>query len=288
MSEGSKVPMKTIRSIDSMQKESQRLKKRGLKIGFVPTMGYLHEGHLTLLRAARKKCDIVVVSIYVNPLQFGLPRDFKKYPRDLKRDQKLLKKEKVDYLFIPADSQMYPRGLATGVEPDRELSGVLCGLSRPGHFRGVATVVVKLFNIIQPESAFFGEKDYQQLLIIKRLVEDLNLPVKIIGCPLVREKDGLAYSSRNACLKRSPRKIAPVLYQALLLGKKIIKAGEVSEPAVKMALKNFLSQERKIKIDYLAIVDPQTLKEVRRIEGKVRLVIAAKIGPVRLIDNLLV
>lgn len=277
--------MKIFNSPKLLQEEIIKLKKRGKIIGLVPTMGALHKGHLTLVRKARQQSDLVVASIFVNPLQFGLGEDFQKYPRNLAFDRALLNQEKVDYLFFPDAGEIYPPDFKTEVEV-KKISELLCGRARPGHFKGVATVVLKLFNIIGPDLAFFGEKDYQQLLIIKQMVKDLNLPVKIVACPIVREKDGLAASSRNFYLSSDERKSASILYKALLKGKQLIKSGQSSGPAIVMAMKNLINTEPRVKIDYLAVVDPATLEEVRKITGSVRLMLAVVIGSTRLIDNL--
>ncbi len=270
-----------------MRSFSAKAKCRGKTIGFVPTMGALHEGHFSLIELARKQCDILVVSIFVNPIQFGPKEDLKKYPRDLKRDCRSLKAFDPDILFLPQEKEMYPKGFKTMVEVEG-LSERLCGRSRPGHFRGVATVVAKLFAIVSPDRAFFGEKDYQQQLIIRQMVSDLNLPVGIISLPTVREWGGLAMSSRNAYLDPAERKSATILYRALLLGRELITHGETKPHKVASRMRSLIFSEPLVRIDYLAIADPASLEEVTRIRGKVLLALAAYVGKTRLIDNMLV
>lgn len=279
--------MREIRDIKEMRSYSLKMKGRGKTIGFVPTMGYLHEGHLSLVEAARKKADIVVVSIFVNPIQFGPREDFSRYPRDLKRDKKLLKNFDIDVLFLPETSQMFPEGYKTYVEVE-ELSKKMCGRSRPTHFRGVTTVVAKLFYIVHPDYAFFGEKDFQQLVIIKRMVKDLNLPVEIISLPTVRDFDGLAMSSRNEYLNPKERKSATILYRALTLAKEEIERGERDPRRILLRLRSLIGCEPCVRIDYVVIVDPETLEEVKEIKGKVLIALAAYIGKARLIDNMVV
>lgn len=257
--------MTLINSIPKLQKLILKEKSKGKKITFIPTMGALHEGHLSLIRAARKKGDVVVVSIFVNPIQFGPREDYKTYPRPISRDKKLLEKCGIDILFQPDAKDMYPDGYSTYVSEER-LSNKMCGISRPGHFKGVCTVVLKLFNIVQPDTAFFGQKDYQQALIIKRMVRDLNLPIKIEIMPTVREKDGLAMSSRNQYLSPEERKKAVLLYQSLLR---------------KKPLKGF-------ELDYFVKVDKNTLKPVKKIRKDTLLAIAGWVGKTRLIDNIIV
>jgi pantoate--beta-alanine ligase len=277
--------MKIISSWRRMQKIALDLKKRGKKIGFVPTMGALHLGHLSLIRKAVRKSNVVVVSIFVNPLQFGPADDFKKYPRDFKKDQALLESEKVDYLFFPSEKEIYPPDFKTAVEIKR-LSQILCGRFRPGHFIGVATVVLKLFNIVQPDYAFFGEKDYQQLVIIRQLGHDLNWPVKIISGGIIRKRSGLALSSRNLYLSGGQEKKAAVLYGALLKARSLVSKGEKSSPRIIMVISQMI-EEAGGRIEYVAVVDPVTLEEVRKITKPVRVLLAARIAGIRLIDNLL-
>jgi pantoate--beta-alanine ligase len=279
--------MKVIEKIKDMKKISKDLIMDGKSIGFVPTMGYLHEGHLSLVRRARKENDIVVVSIFVNPTQFGPNEDFDKYPRDTERDLRLLEAENVDFAFIPSVEEMYPEGYATYVIVER-LTEVLCGKSRPGHFRGVATVVTKLFNIVKPTRAYFGQKDAQQFRVLKRMVEDLNMDVEMIEAPIVRESDGLAMSSRNVYLSPEERKQAVALFEALNLAKETIEKGERDVEKIKQIMREWLSKYDKVIIDYIEIVDEKNLTPLSKIEGKVLIAIAAFVGKARLIDNIIV
>jgi pantoate--beta-alanine ligase len=280
--------MRIIKNIKEMQATSMGLLREGKTIGFVPTMGALHEGHLSLLRAAKKDNDIVVVSIFVNPLQFGPMEDFERYPRDLEGDSEKLRKEGVDILFFPDMRDMYPSDFRTYVEV-QGLSEKLCGAFRPGHFRGVATVVTKLFNIVKPSRAYFGAKDYQQTVIIKRLVNDLNMDIEVIVCPTVREPDGLAMSSRNLYLNPEERRAALVIYRTLQEVAGLIKKGEKNPEVLKRhALKALGSEPLVSSIDYAGIYDPESLEEVSEIKGRVLIAIALRIGQTRLIDNIMV
>ncbi|MFH1576112.1 MAG: pantoate--beta-alanine ligase [Candidatus Margulisiibacteriota bacterium] len=279
--------MRTIKDPKEMQAYSLKMKGQGKTIGFVPTMGYLHEGHLSLVAAAKTKADIVVVSIFVNPTQFGPEEDFRSYPRDLKHDKKLLNDFAVDILFFPSAARMYPKGSQSFVDPGG-LAEKMCGLSRPNHFRGVDTIVAKLFNIVQPNLAFFGEKDYQQQLIIRKMTEELNFPTKVISLPTIREFDGLAMSSRNKYLLPEQRKQAAILYQVLRLAKKEIKGGEKNSRRLLSRLRRLMASAPSLKLDYLVIVDPETLEETKTIKGKTLIALAAYIGKTRLIDNLVV
>jgi pantoate--beta-alanine ligase len=276
--------MEVIESISEMKNLVKDWKRQGLSIGFVPTMGYLHEGHLALVRRAKELSDRVVVSIFVNPIQFAPGEDYQRYPRDLERDKALLEKEGVDVLFSPKAQEMYPPGFQTYVEV-KELSSGLCGRYRAGHFIGVATVVLKLFNIVQPEIAVFGEKDYQQLKIIQRMVQDLNLDVKIISHPTVREEDGLAMSSRNTYLSPEERKSAIALYKALNLAEELINQGERRVNLLKSKLKEFIESYPYTKVQYIEFVHPETLKEVERVDEPTLLALAVFVGKARLIDN---
>jgi len=277
--------MQEIRKIKEMRSFSQRVKAFGKTIGFVPTMGALHEGHLSLVTEARRKSGVVVVSIFVNPIQFGPKEDYTHYPRNLARDKKLLKEVGTDVIFVPEVEEMFPEGFKTYVEVEA-LSKVMCGKSRPTHFKGVTTVVAKLFNIVLPDYAFFGEKDYQQQVIIKQMVKDLNFPVEIITLPTVREFDGLAMSSRNAYLSEKERKIAPILYQALTLAKEEIKKGERDPQKVIRKMRTLIAQEPAVRLDYITLVHPETLEELKVIRGRVLIALAAYLGKARLIDNL--
>jgi len=278
--------MKVIREINKMQRISDDLRKKGKKIAFVPTMGYLHEGHLSLVRIAKRWGDVVVVSIFVNPTQFGPSEDYKSYPRDEKRDLSLLKKEKVDIAFIPSVEDMYPENYQTYVEVT-DLSKYLCGKSRPGHFKGVCTVVTKLFNIVKPHYAVFGEKDYQQLKIIERMTADLNMDVKIIPGPTVREKDGLAMSSRNVYLSEEERKSALSLSKALNEVKRMVREDDERNCEVLIKkVREMIEMEPHTKIDYVEIVHPSTLEPIKKIEDKAVIALAVFVGRARLIDNM--
>lgn len=250
-------------------------------------MGYFHEGHLSLMRAARKENDVVVVSLFVNPTQFGPNEDLDRYPRDFDRDQRLAAEVGVDAIFAPTPEEMYPPGYATYVEVER-LSQGLCGQSRPGHFRGVATVVCKLFNIVQPDRAYFGQKDFQQQLIIRRMVRDLNFPLTIVTVPTVREPDGLAMSSRNAYLSPEERKSALALIRSLKQGEALIRSGERQAQKIRQAMAETLGSDPRVCIDYVEVRDPESLEPVFTIDGEVLLAVAAFVGQTRLIDNLVV
>lgn len=254
--------------------------------GFVPTMGYLHEGHLSLVRRARAENDRVAVSIFVNPTQFGPHEDYARYPRDLERDLRLLEPLGVDLVFVPSVEEMYPPGFQTWVIVE-EVSRPLEGASRPGHFRGVATVVAKLFNILQPDRAYFGQKDAQQTVVIRRMVQDLNIPVEIAICPTVREPDGLAMSSRNTYLNPEERRAATVLFRALQAAKARYEAGERDAERLREAMREVIRAEPLARIDYVSVAHPETLQELERVEGPALLSLAVYIGTTRLIDNLM-
>ncbi len=277
--------MRIYRSIDEMHAACRNLSSEGKSLGFVPTMGALHEGHLSLLRAARGRSNVVAVSIFVNPLQFGPQEDYAKYPRNFERDRQMLEAEGVALLFAPAAEEMYPKGSTTLVSVEG-LSERLCGVSRPGHFRGVATVVAKLFNIVEPDFAFFGQKDAAQCALIRRMVRDLNLDVEIIVCPTVRERDGLAISSRNAYLEPQERKSATVLYRALARIQLLADRGERRASALLAAAHEVLAEEPQVKPDYLEIVDGENLQPVGDISQGALVAVAAIIGNTRLIDNI--
>jgi len=275
--------MVVVKNIDEMKKICRELRKEKT-IGFVPTMGYLHEGHLSLVRHSKKENDITVVSIFVNPTQFGPNEDYNSYPRNLNRDASLLEKEDVDYVFIPEIEQMYPKDYSTYINEEK-LSRHLCGRSRPGHFRGVCTVVTKLFNIVKPNRAYFGQKDAQQFRVIRRMVRDLNMDVEVIECPIVREPDGLAMSSRNIYLSTEERNQALALNRSLKIAENLYRSGEKNTERMKEKIVQYLSSFDKIKIDYVEIVSEETLEPVEKIEGKVIVAIAAWVGKARLIDN---
>lgn len=259
-------------------------KKRGRVIALVPTMGYLHRGHLSLIERAKQTGAFVVLSIFVNPLQFGPNEDYSSYPRDLERDANLVEVAGVDALFHPSSEEMYPRPMVTYVEVG-QLDSVLCGAKRPGHFRGVATIVSKLFHIVQPDLAFFGQKDYQQYLVIQRMVSDLNLPIEICPVSIVREEDGLALSSRNVFLTSEQRQEAKVLSQSLNEAETCLRAGERSAREIEKQLRETISRHCHGLIDYVEVRDARDLSEVTTIEGPVLIALAVKFGSTRLIDN---
>ncbi|HOP86158.1 MAG TPA: pantoate--beta-alanine ligase [Syntrophorhabdaceae bacterium] len=276
--------MKIINSIYEMQKQAEALRASKKIIGFVPTMGYLHEGHLSLVRKARELSDIVVVSIFVNPTQFGPNEDLDRYPRNFERDRKLLEQENTDIIFYPEAKDMYPEGFCTYVQV-RGMEDFLCGKSRKGHFIGVATVVIKLFNIVKPHYAVFGLKDYQQFKIIERMVKDLNMDLEVIPYPTVREKDGLALSSRNTYLSEEERKKALIIYESIKTLKEMFKKGIRDPNALKQRAKEMLESEGGVIIDYISICDTETLEELTIIKDKALYAVACFVGKTRLIDN---
>lgn len=279
--------MEIVKEISKMKEISKFWKRQGYKIAFVPTMGFLHEAHLALVKKAKELGDKTVVSIFVNPLQFGPKEDFREYPRDLERDLALLEKEKVDAVFIPETEEMYPPDFQTYVEVTKLTTG-LCGAFRPGHFKGVTTVVLKLFNIVNPDIAIFGEKDYQQLQVIKQMIKDLNLDIEIVAHPTVREKDGLAMSSRNIYLSSAERESAISLYKALLLAQKLVKEGEKDSQKIKEEMEKFIYSFPFTKVQYIEFVDPQTLDPIDKINKPVLCALAVYVGKARLIDNMLI
>ncbi|MGC9055620.1 MAG: pantoate--beta-alanine ligase [Candidatus Saccharicenans sp.] len=277
--------MEIAKTIEEIGQKVADWKKSGFKIGFVPTMGYLHEGHLSLVRESKKRTDRTVVSIFVNPTQFGPNEDYQIYPRDLERDQKLLLEEGVDLIFYPPVEVMYPEGYKTYVEV-KELQDQLCGRSRPGHFRGVCTVVLKLFNIVQPDEAYFGWKDAQQVIIIQKMVEDLNLSVKVIPRPIIRDPDGLALSSRNTYLRPEERKAALALNRSLDLAAELIRKGELNAEIIRRRMLELIEQEPLARVDYVEIVDLKNLEKVEKLDRDVLIALAVYVGRTRLIDNL--
>jgi pantoate--beta-alanine ligase len=279
--------LKIYTSIDEMHSASRAARQAGRRLGLVPTMGALHEGHLSLVRAARSSADIVAATIFVNPTQFGPNEDLAKYPRSFERDRNLLQSEGVELLFAPSVEEMYPAGAVTWVTVE-ELSNKLDGRSRPGHFRGVTTVVSKLFHIVEPDVAFFGQKDAAQVAIIRRMVRDLNLPVHITVCPIVREPDGLAMSSRNAYLDPEQRKEALVLQRSLLVVQQLIEQGESSASNLIVAGRQEFADKPSVRLDYFEIVNPDTLDPIQAIEDHALIAVAAYVGGTRLIDNLLI
>lgn len=277
--------MKIIRRIKKIQEYVSQAKKAGKTIGFVPTMGALHEGHLSLIRQAGKENDVVVVSIFVNPTQFGPKEDYKKYPRPLAKDTRLAKSAGADVIFNPSAAEMYPAGYQTYVEVGK-ITKVLCGTSRPGHFRGVATVVNKLFNAVPADKAYFGQKDYQQVQVIKQMVKDLNIAVQVVTCPIIREQDGLAMSSRNQYLNAEERKSAICLYEALKVAKAMIKSRIKDTSKIKKEIRNIVESNLLAKVDYIEIVNAETLEPIKMIKGKVVIALAVYVGKTRLIDNM--
>ena len=276
--------MKTIKNIPDMMQSSASLRSENLKIAFIPTMGFLHEGHLSLVREGKKRGDRVVVSIFVNPMQFNEQADLEAYPVSFQRDVDSLKAEGADILFAPKTLEIYPEGFQTSVA----LSGLskgLCGDSRPGHFNGVTTIVAKLFNIVRPDIALFGEKDYQQLALIRQMVEDLSFGIDIVGMPIVREADGLAMSSRNSRLKKDDRLAALSLYKALKKGLELFRSGERSVDIIIKTAKGELAAG--VVLDYMEICDPRTLVTLKTINKNALFALAAKLGDVRLIDNII-
>jgi len=279
--------VEVVREIGEVRRLLEPARRAGKSIGFVPTMGYLHEGHLSLIEKARAENDRVVVSIFVNPTQFGPGEDSQRYPRDLPRDLDLCARAGVGLVFTPEPSEMYPAGFQTRVEVE-SLSQGLCGGSRPGHFRGVATVVAKLFAIVQPDRAYFGEKDAQQLRVIERMTMDLSLPVRIVPVPTLRESDGLAMSSRNVYLGAEERRAALVLYRALMLARDLTAAGMRQAAEIKRRMFSLIKAEPMARLDYLAIVDSETLVPVEELQKPVLIALAVYIGKTRLIDNITV
>jgi pantoate--beta-alanine ligase len=277
--------MVTVATINELKKMIKEARGKGQRVGFVPTMGYFHEGHLSLIRRAKEENELVVVSLFVNPIQFGPKEDLASYPRDLKRDQELASGAGADILFTPEASEMYPANYQTYVEVTEAAQG-LCGASRPGHFRGVATVVLKLFNIVAADRAYFGEKDAQQLRVIRRMAADLNLGLEIIGCPIIREKDGLAMSSRNVYLNPQERQAALVLSRALQAARQLMEAGERDQQVISRRMKDVFGAEPLAVVDYIEIISSDTLKPLTLLTGEVLIAVAAKVGKTRLIDNM--
>ncbi|MDO8916130.1 MAG: pantoate--beta-alanine ligase [Coriobacteriia bacterium] len=276
--------MERVVSVDEVRAALARLRRDGRTVGFVPTMGALHDGHLSLVRASRRHADVTVVSIFVNPTQFGPGEDFEAYPRDLDSDTALLADEGVDILLTPTVDAMYPPGADTHVDPGR-IGTVLCGAARPGHFTGVATVVTKLFQIVTPDIAFFGEKDYQQLKILEKVARDLDMRVRVAGCPIVREPDGLAMSSRNRYLSPDQRSHATVLYRALATAHDAACAGETDAGVLTRGVRETIDREEGVELEYAVVVDAETLDPVSVVQRPARALVAARVGSARLIDN---
>lgn len=279
--------MVIIESIDKMKNEITAYKEKGLSIGLVPTMGCLHAGHISLIKKAREENDIVIVSIFVNPTQFGPNEDFDKYPRTRKKDLEICRTNSCDFVLLPQSDEMYPEDFLTFVEV-KSLGKVLCGISRPTHFRGVTTILTKLFNITKATRAYFGQKDAQQLIIVKKMVEDLNMDIEIIGCSTVRENDGLALSSRNTYLNDEERKDGLLLYKSLTLAKNLILNGEKNIEVIKKEMENTINSGKNTSIDYIEIVNSKTLKPVSKVEDNILIALAVKVGNTRLIDNIFI
>jgi pantoate--beta-alanine ligase len=279
--------MEVAETIESVRAAVKTTRDKGKKIGLVPTMGALHIGHISLIETAAKKCEFVVVSIFVNPTQFGPGEDFEKYPRPIEADLDICRKAGVNLVFAPKPQQMYPKKNLTWVNIEK-LTEPLCGKSRPGHFRGVTTICAKLFNIVQPDIAFFGQKDAQQARVIRQMIEDLNMPLEIVVCPTVREPDGLAVSSRNQYLDKQQRQDAAYIYKSLEKCREMINTGEIESRKIIEEMKRVLQQKSSIKIEYVSIADYETLEAIDRIAGKVLAAIAVRLGPARLIDNILI
>jgi pantoate--beta-alanine ligase len=276
--------MQIINHIPEMQRWSETQRLAGKKIACVPTMGFLHEGHLSLVREGKKRGDLVVVTIFVNPMQFNQASDFDKYPRNVEQDQRTLEEVGTDVLFYPNASEMYPENFQTAVEVDK-VSKPLCGAFRPGHFRGVTTVVAKLFNIVKPHFALFGEKDFQQCVVIQRMVKDLNFDLEIIPMPTIRETDGIAMSSRNARLSESERQTSLCISRALKQAQEMVTRGERNSASILQMVQNTLGQQGGIRLEYASLCNPETLEETAQVSGPTLLAVAVWVGDVRLIDN---
>jgi pantoate--beta-alanine ligase len=279
--------MKVLKIIDEMKAWSRKIREDGETLGLVPTMGYLHEGYLSLARKSICACDRTVVSIFLNPKQFGPNEDLDAYPRDLEADRHTLEQLGVDALFLPTADNMYPEGFQTFVHVE-EITDKLCGKSRRELFRGVATIVLKLFNIVQPHSAFFGEKDRQQLEVIRKMVDDLNLDTEIVGLPIIRESDGLAMSSRNQYLGQAERKTAKSLHEALQQAQQLVAQGESSVETIRSRMRNIIEREGQAQVDYISVCDPKRFEELEEIQGKAMIALAVHVGKARLIDNCLI
>ena len=276
--------MEIIRTVREMQRWSEDRRLERKTVAFVPTMGFLHEGHLSLVREAKNRGDVVVVSIFVNPMQFNQASDFDKYPRNEDQDERALEALGTDVLFMPPPAEIYPDGYQSAVEVEK-VSQPLCGAFRPGHFRGVTTVVAKLFNMVKPHCALFGEKDFQQCVVIKRMVRDLNFDIDIVALPTVREDDGLAMSSRNARLSAAERETSLCVSRALMAAQELVSGGQASSAAVLQSVQQVLTQNAEVRVEYASLCHPETLEAVEQITGPTLLAIAVWVGDVRLIDN---
>ncbi len=278
--------MRTAKTVDRLRQAVRAARQEGKTIGLVPTMGFLHAGHMSLVDRARRETDLVVVSIFVNPAQFGPSEDFEAYPRDEERDLAMLEEAGVDLVFMPSAEEMYPEGFATYVLQEGSLTETLCGRSRPGHFRGVTTIVAKLFNLVGPDRAYFGQKDAQQVAVIRRMVKDLNFDVRIVACPIVREDDGLALSSRNTYLDSRQRQDATVLSRALFEARAAIEAGQRRAAAIRELVRNRIAAVADARIDYVEVVDADDLTPLEKLQGRIMIAVAVRIGKPRLIDNI--
>lgn len=276
--------MQIVSTVEEVRKQVKKWREEGLSVGLVPTMGYLHEGHKSLIDKAVEQNDRVVVSVFVNPIQFGPNEDLATYPRDLERDAALCENAGANLIFHPEPENMYESDFCSFIDMDGLTKG-LCGKTRPTHFRGVCTVVGKLFNIVEPDRAYFGQKDAQQLAVIRRMVRDLNFNLEVIGCPIIREDDGLAKSSRNTYLSKEERKAAVILHKGLLHGEELVKAGEKSAATVKQAITEIIESEPLAKIDYVEIVNFDNIETIETIDGSILAAVAVYIGKTRLIDN---
>lgn len=284
---GNNQKIQIIEKAGMMQETAEEIRLSDKKIGLFPTLGFLHEGHLELIRQGRKRADLLVMSLFVNPTQFGPNEDLDKYPRDIEGDIKKAHDEGVDIVFLPSPQEMYPDGFQSIVKVDK-ITGFLCGKSRPGHFEGVTTVVAKLFNIIKPHFALFGQKDFQQLAVIKRMVKDLNMDVEIVEVPTVREADGLAMSSRNKYLNPEERKSALCIKKSIDMALKMAKEGELNSTSIRNSIKDLINSFPFTTIDYINICDPETLEDIERLKNKSLLAMAVKVGSTRLIDNCII
>jgi len=278
--------MRIINKVEDIREVVKSAKEAKKSVGFVPTMGFLHEGHLALIKKAKEENDLVIVSIFVNPTQFGPGEDLESYPRDIERDSELSKSAGADIIFHPTVEEMYPSGFNTYVELEGDITKKLCGASRPGHFKGVTTVVSKLFNIVSPHKAYFGQKDAQQVAVIEQMVRDLNFDIKIIPCPIVREKDGLAMSSRNTYLNTEEREAALILSKSLFMASKMIQDGEKSGSKIKDFIIKNITSEKLANIDYVEVVDAKTLNNIDELHGDILIALAVRFGRTRLIDNI--
>ncbi|MFZ5986209.1 MAG: pantoate--beta-alanine ligase [Bacillota bacterium] len=276
--------MRVIETISDLKALIRSQKKAGKTIGFIPTMGYLHEGHLSLVKVSRQHNDITIMSIFVNPTQFGPNEDFDKYPRDMESDFYKAESAGVDIIFAPGVSEIYPEGYRTYVNVEG-ITEVLCGKSRPGHFRGVTTIVNKLFNLVEPDRAYFGQKDAQQVAVIRKMVRDLNMNLEIVTCPIVRESDGLAMSSRNVYLSEDDRKSAVILSKSLFGAEELVRDGERKKDNVVKFIKSMIETENRAQIDYVEVINADTLEEIEILDGRVLIALAVKFGSTRLIDN---